>query len=356
MVFNVKNEKNFKIMKSLNSLQIELLLFSDLFLLPQKQFIPQLDKTTNINEEFTSLQEVTDLKLDFTTSKGASFLIDNISVAQKINLVLSRTRIQKYLIEVIKLQDNSFDINLKQVKSGKFSFLVKKYGVLGSFILRIKPGIVNTFKVRIRPITFNSYTLLVDSKINDLDFETFFNFCLSKKITNIIFSGFDEQLKSKKLNSYNSYSDIFKFFFFSSYFGKRFLTCLMKNGKRQKAEKLFRRFFVFFCRQKNNISFFDMLQQALQNTLPLFEIREIETPGIKQTSPTIVPIYSKKRRLFLFFKLLFNFIKLKKKYIVNTLISCFLSAAKGEGEFFDYMTLRYLDLLQKQGPITNFRW
>ena len=158
------------------------------------------------------------------------------------------------------------------------------------------------------------------------------------------------QVKNKQSSSY---SLKFNYFFLNGGFGKKVVSYLIKKGKKQKAELLVYKSLIELRSLTNSNLELMYLKKALLLVLPFYEIRSFKSRG--QVSITTIPVYNKKRRLFLVFKSLLSFLKKQPKAFYKKFSFVLFQIIKKEGPFYNAFQKSVSQSI-KQYPKMHFRW
>ena len=154
------------------------------------------------------------------------------------------------------------------------------------------------------------------------------------------------------------------YFFFLSIFGRKIISYFIKKGKKQQAEKLVYTMLteLLILIRKNKKKQFKVitiaqslliLKRALIFLMPFYEMRSYRIKG--QTNTTLLPLYNKRRRVFLIFKLMQNFLKNQKKPYAKRIAETLYATSQKEGPLYS-LFLKNLKDQRKEYPKVHFRW
>lgn len=166
---------------------------------------------------------------------------------------------------------------------------------------------------------------------------------LTKNIISLSF--FTDNCKNNQLN--------LSYFFFKNSFGKKIINFFIKKGKKQKAEILLYKTLAQLTKLNKNLNNLILLKKVILILMPFYESRTYTIRG--KSSSITLPIYNKKRRLFLIFKQILNFLKTQKMGFVSKLANVLNHTEQKQGTFYVNYTLSLKHTL-KEYPKMHFRW
>lgn len=136
-----------------------------------------------------------------------------------------------------------------------------------------------------------------------------------------------------------------------SFLVRKFINHLMKNGKKVKAEKLFfNSLYQIQEKEKKNPFFFFL--KALQNSIPIVEVRSIRRGGASYQVP--VPLYED-RAISLAMKWILESARKKGKSLDSSLAQIICEASKNMGDCVKKKEALHTVAL-KNRSLGHFRW
>lgn len=136
-----------------------------------------------------------------------------------------------------------------------------------------------------------------------------------------------------------------------SFLVRKFINHLMKDGKKNKAEKIFFSSLALLREKENKNPFFVFLL-ALKNSLPYVEVRSIRRGGATYQIP--VPLYEH-RALSLAMKWILQCARKKGKSMSVSLSQSILEASKNQGDSVKKREALHA-LALKNRSLSHFRW
>jgi len=136
-----------------------------------------------------------------------------------------------------------------------------------------------------------------------------------------------------------------------SFLVRKFINHLMKDGKKNKAEKIFFSSLASLREKENKNPFFVFLL-ALKNSLPYVEVRSIRRGGATYQIP--VPLYEH-RALSLAMKWILQCARKKGKSMSVSLSQSILEASKNQGDSVKKREALHA-LALKNRSLSHFRW
>lgn len=136
-----------------------------------------------------------------------------------------------------------------------------------------------------------------------------------------------------------------------SFLVRKFINHLMKKGKKLKAEKIFFRS-LQILQEKEKKNAFSFFLKALQNSIPIVEVRSIRRGGASYQIP--VPLYED-RAISLAMKWILESAKKKGKSTEVSLSQTLLDASKNIGECIKKKEALHAIAL-KNRSLGHFRW
>lgn len=320
-------------------------------------------------EKKSSVQKINNFTYDLSQDVFISSPESNI---QKINLSLLKTSLSQP--------------RFKKVKNKKFNFLRTSFQtllhninktesnrlILIEFYKKIRNPYLLTKVIKTKQNLFTAVSLCKDLEKLSVSFNSVKFFNLLKQ--NIKLNPVKLQLKSltkvilKKKRIMETPKKVQKqklfYFFFSSILGKKIISYFIKQGKKQQAEKIMYSIFnelliLVRTKKKNQVKFLTLshslvtLKRALIFLMPFYEMRSFHMKG--QTNTTVLPLYNKRRRIFLIFKLLQNFLKNQKKPYAKRVAEAIYLSSQKEGPLYS-LFLKNLKEQRKEYPKVHFRW
>jgi ribosomal protein S7 len=169
----------------------------------------------------------------------------------------------------------------------------------------------------------------------------------TKQLYNLLKKKKRKKKKKKKLGL------TINFLFFTTKMGKKILSFFVRAGNKQRAIKLFYNILSLLTKQKSLLMTQHIIKHAILNSLPFYETRTYTHRG--RTILATLPIYSKKRRLFLLFKTIKTYLRTLSGSYANNLALLFFQLSKKQGPFYKNLKKSYM-LILKQYPKLKFRW
>lgn len=163
-------------------------------------------------------------------------------------------------------------------------------------------------------------------------------------------------LKEKKNKLINN-TKLFNFL--KTKLGKKIIAYFLKKGQYTKAKKIISLMFFYITKRKKKIKINSIIlfKIALLNVISFFEAKTMKRGG--SLLVISLPIYQKKRRLFLIFQFLINFLKkLSKKKKINLskkLASEFLLLYQKKGSLYKKFQ-NHKEYSISQQPYLHYRW